>query len=73
MLGIFVGVDDDVALAGLDGYRRNLVLEPAGLLRRFGLVLRRDGESILLLAGNLPLPRDVLGRVAHVIAVKSVP
>ena len=50
-LRIFVGVDDDVALAALDRDRRDLVLELAGLLRRFGLVLRGDGELVLLLRG----------------------
>src|SRR6516162_9780831 len=39
VLGIFVGVDNDVALAGFYGNGRDLVLEPAGLLRRFSLVL----------------------------------
>ena len=48
---IFVGVDDDVALAGLDRDRHDLVLEPAGLLRGLGLVLRGDGELVLLLRG----------------------
>src|SRR5258708_5845143 len=39
VLGKFVGVDDDVALARLDGDGRDLLLEPAGLLGRFRLVL----------------------------------
>ncbi len=41
-------VDDDVALAPLDGDRRDLVLELAGLLRGLGLVLRADRELVLL-------------------------
>ena len=53
--GIFVLVDDDVALAGLDRDRDDLVLEAAGLLRRLRLVLRGDGELVLLLARDLPL------------------
>src|SRR6516225_1585118 len=56
VLGIFVGIDDDIAFAGLHRHRRDLVLEPARLLRRFGLVLRADRERILLLARDLPLP-----------------
>ena len=44
-------VDHDVALAGLDRHRRDLVLEPAGLLRGLGLVLRADRELVLLLRG----------------------
>ena len=55
-----------------DRHGHDLVLEPSGLLRRFGLVLRADGEPILLLAGDLPLFRDVFRRVAHVIAVEGV-
>ena len=72
-LGIFVGVDHDVALAGLDRDRRDLVLEVAGLLRGLGLVLRGDREFVLLRAGDLPLLGDVLGGVAHVVAVEGVP
>ena len=70
--GIFVVVDDDVALAGRYRERHDLVLEPAGLLRRLGLVLRGDGEAVLVLAADLPLFGDVLRRVAHVIAVEGV-
>src|ERR1700761_1779687 len=70
---IFVVADDNVALAGLDGDRDDLVLEPAGLLRRLGLVLRVDGEFVLLRAGDLVLPGDVLGGVAHVVAVEGIP
>ena len=73
VLGIFVGVDDDVALAGLHRDRRDLVLELAGLLRGLGLVLRGDRELVLLRAGDLPLAGDVLGGVAHVVAVEGVP
>src|SRR3984885_4335053 len=72
MARIFVGVDNDVALARRYSHRRNLVLEPAGLLRRLGLVLRADGEPVLVLAADLPLSRDILCGVAHVIAVKGV-
>src|SRR5256885_2217752 len=73
MARIFVVADDDVALAGLDGDWDDLVLEPAGLLRRLGLVLRVNRKLVLLRAGDLVLPRDVLGGVAHVVAVEGVP
>ncbi len=73
MADVLVLVDDDVALAGLDGDGDDLVLELAGLLRRFGLVLGGDGEGVLLVAGDLPLLGDVLGGVAHVIAVEGIP
>ena len=73
MARIFVIGDDDVALAGLDGDRDDLVLELAGLLRGLGLVLRGDRELVLLRAGDLILLGDVLGGVAHVVAVEGVP
>ena len=57
----------------LDRHRHDLVLELAGLLGRLGLVLRGDGEAVLVLAGDLPLARDVLGGGAHVIAVEGIP
>jgi hypothetical protein len=66
-------IDDGVALAALDGDGRDLVLELAGLLRGLGLVLRGDGELVLLLARDLPLAGDVLGGRAHVVAVEGVP
>ena len=72
-LRIFVGVDHRVALAGLDGDRRDLVLELAGLHRRLGLVLRLHRELVLHLAGDLPLLGDVLSGGAHVIAVEGIP
>src|SRR5207237_6841615 len=56
-----------------DGHRDDLVLEAAGLRRRLGLGLRAGGELVLLLAGDLPALRDILGGVAHVIAVERVP
>src|SRR5436190_12378950 len=73
MARIFVGADDDVALAGLDGDGDDLVLELAGLLRGLGLVLRVNRKLVLLRAGDLVLPRNVLGGVAHVVAVEGVP
>ncbi len=65
--------DDGVALLALDGDGDDLVLELAGLLGGLGLVLRGDGELVLILARDLPLARDVLGRGAHVVAVEGVP
>src|SRR5580700_3131354 len=73
VLGIYVGIDHDIAFAALDRHRRDLVLELAGLLRGFGFVLRLDREFVLLGAGDLPLLGDVLGGVAHVVAVEGVP
>ena len=70
---VLVGVDDDVALAGLDGEGGDLVLEPTGLLGGLGLVLGSQRELVLLLAGELPLGGDVLGGRAHVVAVEGVP
>ena len=70
---IFVLVDDGVALAALDRHGDDLVLEPAGLLGGLGLVLRGQREPVLVLAGDLVLLGDVLGRVAHMIAVEGIP
>ena len=70
--GILVGVDHHVTLAGLDRHRCDLVLEPAGLDRFLGLVLRGDCEGILLFTGELPLQGDILGGLAHVVAVEGV-
>ena len=62
-----------LALARLDDDGDDLVLELAGLLGGLSLVLRGDGEAVLLLARDLPLAGHVLGRVAHVVAVEGVP
>src|SRR5208282_6634946 len=59
--------------AALDRYRHDLILELAGLLRRLGLVLRGDGERVLLRPRDLPLAGDVLRGITHVIAVKGLP
>src|ERR1035437_7524999 len=67
------GLAGAVALARLDGHGNDLVLELAGLLRGFRLVLRSDREFILHLAGDLPLLGDILGGVTHVVAVEGVP
>src|SRR5439155_13261972 len=73
MADIFVLVDDDVALARGDRHGDDLVLDLARLLGGFRLVLRGDGELVLAVAGDLPLARDILGRIAHVIAVEGIP
>ena len=70
---VFVCVHHGFALAVLHRHGRNLVLEAAGFPRRFRLVLGGDGEFVLFFAGDLPLLRDILGGVAHVIAVKGIP
>src|SRR5580700_1489593 len=70
---MLVGVDYRLAAPGRDLDRDDLVLEAAGLLRRFGLGLRPDGKDILLLPGDLPALRDILGGVAHVVAVERIP
>ena len=72
MADIFVLIDDDVALLGADREGNDLLLELAGLLRGLGLVLRGEREPILLVAAKLPFGRDVLGRLAHVIAIEDI-
>src|SRR5215510_1006508 len=73
MFGMFVSIGDDIAFARLHSHRHDLVLELSGLLRSFRLVLGGHRELVLLRAGDLPLARDVLGRVAHMIAVECIP
>ena len=60
---ILVVRDDRVALAAGDREGHDLVLEAAGLLRGFRLVLRGDGEGILLFARQLPIMRATLSAV----------
>ena len=73
VLGVFVVGHDHVALAALDRDGRDFVFELAGLLGGLGLVLRGHREFVLLVARDLPFLRDILGRVAHVVAVERVP
>jgi len=70
---VFVLIDHGVALAALHGEGDDLVLEPAGLLGGFRLVLRGERELVLVVTGDLELLGDVLGGVAHVVAVEGVP
>ena len=60
-------------LRGLDRDRRDLVLEPAGLHRRLGLVLRCTANSSCCWRVICHCLRDVLRGGAHVIAVEGVP
>lgn len=69
---IFVGIDRNVALTCLDDVGDDLVNEATGLLRCLRLVLRADGELILVIARKLPLARNILGGDAHVVTVESV-
>src|SRR3546814_9235939 len=69
---IFVIGDHGVALAALDRHRDDLVPEPARAARRLSLVLARDGEAVLLLAGYLVTLGQIFGRDAHMIAVEEI-
>ncbi len=69
---IFVHIGHDVALPAADRDGDDLFLEPARLLRRLGLVLRSQRELVLLMAAQLPFRRDILGRLAHVVAVEHI-
>ena len=66
------GEDDRVALLLRDRERHDLVLEAAAFLRRRRLLLRGEGERVLLLAADLVLLGHVLGRDAHVVLVVDV-
>ena len=73
MADVFVLIDDSLAFAGFDRVGDDLIREFASFLRGLGLVLRSDGEFILLVAGNLPFFGDVFGGLAHVVAVERIP
>ena len=65
--GVLVAVDDDVGLAAAarDGDRHELVGEPAGLVGGAGPLLGADRELVLLLARDVVLAAQVLGRLEH--------
>ncbi len=69
---VFVLIDNDVALAVRYGDRDDLVSEFAGLLCGLGLVLAGDGELVLFVAAQFPLVSNVLGGLAHVVAVEGI-
>lgn len=69
----FVLGDDRVALLALDRHGDDLVLEEAGRPGFLGALVGRDGELVLLLAGDFVLLGRVLGAVAHVDLVVHVP
>ncbi len=73
MADILVGIDHDVALAGLDREGRDLIHETSGLLRGFGLVLAGHGKFVLHITADLPMVGNVLGGLAHVVAVERIP
>src|SRR5215831_10640270 len=69
---ILIRIDHALALSLSDGDRNDFVPEFTGLTRSLGLVLRRNRETILLFARDLPFPSDVLGGDTHVVAVECV-
>ena len=73
MADVFVLIDNDVALAGLDGKGCNFVSELAGLLCGFSFVLGRYGKCVLHIARNFPLVGDVFSRLTHMVAVECIP
>ena len=56
-------------LAGPDFQRQDFVNKLARLDRRFGLLLTRQGKSILILAGNVELFGDIFS--SHAVWVRS--
>ena len=69
---MLICINDDIGLTALHRESHDLVCKTAGALRGFGLVLRCDGELVLLVAGKLPLAGNVFSSDAHVVAVKGV-
>ncbi len=71
--GEFVLLEVHKVLLDLHGDGDNLVVELAGGLRGFALLLGGDGKLVLLLAGNAPHVANVLSGGAHVVVVVCVP
>ena len=70
---MLVRVDEHLLLLALHRDRDDLVRETPALDGRLGLLLRRRGERVLVLARHLVLARDVLGGAAHVAVVERAP
>jgi chromate transporter len=71
VLGVLIGVEfQRIALALGDVYAEDFILEAAGLLRSFGLLLGSGGEFVLLLAafyrsfGEEPYVREVFNGIS---------
>jgi len=73
MSDIFIGLNNDVALAGGHSERGDFVGKLTGFLRSFRFVLAGHGEFILYIAADLPLGCDVFSGLAHVVVVECVP
>ena len=73
MTWVFVGIHNGITLAALYRDRSNLLRKTPGFLRSLGFLLRRSSKGILGLAGNGKLACDVLGGIAHVVAIESIP
>ena len=73
MLDEFVAVKKYGFFLALDFDRYDFILELAGFLRSFRLVLRSGGEFVLLLTGNVELLGDIFSRDTHVVLVIHIP
>ena len=71
-LQMLVGIEHDLALAGLLDDREDLGLEIARIDGRSGTTLGFDGEGILLFTGDAMLGSQVLGGDAHVADTERV-
>ncbi len=69
---MLVGVDHGLAFTRFDRDGADFVLEATGFHGGGGFLLRRQGEGVLFLAGQLPALGHVLGGDAHVIAVEGI-
>src|SRR5205085_10301476 len=70
---VFIVLEHDRALARGHFHRDDFIVEPAGLLRRLGLVLARGGELVLVFTRDGVFLRHVLRGDAHVVLVVHVP
>jgi hypothetical protein len=69
---VLVGIEDDVALAGLHDDRHDLRLEATLGDGGGGAALRLDRQGILLFAADVPLLGQILCRDAHMTDTKRV-
>src|SRR5690606_15820786 len=72
MANILVIFNDKLAFTALHSDWRDLLLEAAGFLRSFSLVLGGKREGILLVTGDLEGARDVFRGHAHMVSKERI-
>ena len=73
MFWIFIRINNRIAFAALNCDWGNFILELTRLLGCFSFLLTKGCELVLLFPCDLPFLCDILGGIAHVIAIKGIP